>query len=295
MPFILRGVTLAGIDSVMAPIALRRTAWERLARDLDPKALDLMTEEVPLERAIEKAEALMAGRCEGGSWSRPAAEGRLRRQRTSCSSLLELRMLAAAEPFEDHHLGRHDVGAHPARALGGRQPVVRMARADRIGDPLSPNSRLSSRPATVCMTQTWASQPATTKVLRPRGMRDRNPSRRSPRSGTWRAWCRRARDLGHQRPEPVGVLLGADDVDAELARRRAELDAAPDHRLGVVDRRHQARLRIDDQESAVGRIAEQAIEGSGGAALADFPPWRTHAVDWRQFAAKPPTGDKPCR
>jgi len=65
MPFILRGVTLAGIDSVMAPIALRRTAWERLARDLDPKALDLMTEEVPLERAIEKAEALMAGRIRG--------------------------------------------------------------------------------------------------------------------------------------------------------------------------------------------------------------------------------------
>ena len=65
MPFILRGVTLAGIDSVMAPIALRRTAWERLARDLDPAALELITEEVPLERAIEKAEALMAGRVRG--------------------------------------------------------------------------------------------------------------------------------------------------------------------------------------------------------------------------------------
>jgi acrylyl-CoA reductase (NADPH) len=65
MPFILRGVTLAGIDSVMAPIAVRRIAWERLARDLDPKALDLMTEEVPLERAIEKAEALMAGKVRG--------------------------------------------------------------------------------------------------------------------------------------------------------------------------------------------------------------------------------------
>jgi acrylyl-CoA reductase (NADPH) len=65
MPFILRGVTLAGIDSVMAPIAVRHIAWERLARDLDPKALDLMTEEVPLERAIEKAEALMAGKVRG--------------------------------------------------------------------------------------------------------------------------------------------------------------------------------------------------------------------------------------
>ena len=65
MPFILRGVTLAGIDSVMAPIALRRTAWERLARDLDPQALDLMTEEVPLDGAIAKAEALMAGKVRG--------------------------------------------------------------------------------------------------------------------------------------------------------------------------------------------------------------------------------------
>ena len=65
MPFILRGVTLVGIDSVMAPIELRRTAWERLARDLEPRALELMTEEVPLEGAIARAEALMAGRVRG--------------------------------------------------------------------------------------------------------------------------------------------------------------------------------------------------------------------------------------
>ncbi len=65
MPFILRGVTLAGIDSVMAPIALRRQAWARLARDLDPRLLELITEEVLLGRAIEKAEALMAGRVRG--------------------------------------------------------------------------------------------------------------------------------------------------------------------------------------------------------------------------------------
>jgi acrylyl-CoA reductase (NADPH) len=65
MPFILRGVTLAGIDSVMAPIALRREAWDRLARDLDPAAIELISQDVPLERAIEKAEALMAGRVRG--------------------------------------------------------------------------------------------------------------------------------------------------------------------------------------------------------------------------------------
>ena len=65
MPFILRSVTLAGVDSVIAPIDLRRQAWQRLATDLDPKALELITEEVPLDRAIEKAEALMTGRVRG--------------------------------------------------------------------------------------------------------------------------------------------------------------------------------------------------------------------------------------
>ena len=42
-PFILRGVTLAGVDSVMAPQPARRDAWARLARDLDPAALDALT------------------------------------------------------------------------------------------------------------------------------------------------------------------------------------------------------------------------------------------------------------
>jgi acrylyl-CoA reductase (NADPH) len=65
MPFILRGVTLAGIDSVMAPRALREQAWSRLARDLDPALLETMVEEVPLEGATEAAQRLMAGRVRG--------------------------------------------------------------------------------------------------------------------------------------------------------------------------------------------------------------------------------------
>jgi len=65
MPFILRGVTLAGIDSVMAPLSLRQEAWRRLARDLDAGALDLITEEVALEDAIAKAGALLAGGVRG--------------------------------------------------------------------------------------------------------------------------------------------------------------------------------------------------------------------------------------
>ncbi|MBA4178226.1 MAG: oxidoreductase [Leptothrix sp. (in: Bacteria)] len=64
-PFILRGITLAGIDSVMAPQALREQAWARLARDLDPALLESMIEEVPLEGAVAAAERLMAGQVRG--------------------------------------------------------------------------------------------------------------------------------------------------------------------------------------------------------------------------------------
>jgi acrylyl-CoA reductase (NADPH) len=64
-PFILRGVTLAGIDSVMAPLAKRQRAWDRLARDLDPALLERMIEEVPLEGAVAKAQELMAGQVRG--------------------------------------------------------------------------------------------------------------------------------------------------------------------------------------------------------------------------------------
>ena len=64
-PFILRGVTLAGIDSVMAPLAARQDAWTRLARDLDPKVLDLVGTEVPLDGAIAKAKELLDGAVRG--------------------------------------------------------------------------------------------------------------------------------------------------------------------------------------------------------------------------------------
>lgn len=65
MPFILRGVTLAGIDSVMAPLTKRARAWARLARDLDPSLLESMIDEVSLEGAVTKAHDLMAGRVRG--------------------------------------------------------------------------------------------------------------------------------------------------------------------------------------------------------------------------------------
>jgi acrylyl-CoA reductase (NADPH) len=65
MPFILRSVTLAGIDSVMAPLAKRQQAWDRLAKDLDAAKLESMVEEIPMERAAEKAADLMSGKVRG--------------------------------------------------------------------------------------------------------------------------------------------------------------------------------------------------------------------------------------
>ena len=65
VPFILRNVALLGVDSVMAPRALRQTAWDRLARDLDSAKLDSMMEEISLDQAVDKAQALMAGQVRG--------------------------------------------------------------------------------------------------------------------------------------------------------------------------------------------------------------------------------------
>ena len=64
-PFILRGVSLAGVDSVMAPRALRQRAWTRLATDLDLAKLESMIDEVPLDGAIAKSQALMDGKVRG--------------------------------------------------------------------------------------------------------------------------------------------------------------------------------------------------------------------------------------
>lgn len=64
-PFILRGVTLVGIDSVYAPLAKRTIAWRRLAEDLTKSVLDRNTTVVGLKNAIELAPELLAGRVRG--------------------------------------------------------------------------------------------------------------------------------------------------------------------------------------------------------------------------------------
>ena len=65
MPFILRGVTLYGIDSVMAPIAAREQAWQRLATDLDKTRLESMINEVSLAEAMNIGGDVLAGKIRG--------------------------------------------------------------------------------------------------------------------------------------------------------------------------------------------------------------------------------------
>ena len=65
MPFILRGVRLLGVDSVMAPKARRIAAWQRLASDLDPALLETIATEIALGEAIAAAADLLDGKVRG--------------------------------------------------------------------------------------------------------------------------------------------------------------------------------------------------------------------------------------
>jgi acrylyl-CoA reductase (NADPH) len=64
-PFILRGVCLLGIDSVMCPIELRKTAWRRLASDLDRAKLAEITHEISLDQVIDAGAKILAGQVRG--------------------------------------------------------------------------------------------------------------------------------------------------------------------------------------------------------------------------------------
>ena len=64
-PFILRGVCLLGIDSVMCPIELRKQAWARLADDLDKAKLAEITQEIGLDEVIEAGARVLAGQVRG--------------------------------------------------------------------------------------------------------------------------------------------------------------------------------------------------------------------------------------
>jgi acrylyl-CoA reductase (NADPH) len=64
-PFILRGISLLGVDSVQCPQPRRREAWKRLATDLDRKKLEAMTTEIPLEGVFEIAPKILSGQVRG--------------------------------------------------------------------------------------------------------------------------------------------------------------------------------------------------------------------------------------
>jgi acrylyl-CoA reductase (NADPH) len=64
-PFILRGVCLLGIDSVMCPIERRKTAWHRLATDLDPAKLSEITHEINLDQVIAYGAKILEGQVRG--------------------------------------------------------------------------------------------------------------------------------------------------------------------------------------------------------------------------------------
>ena len=65
MPFILRGVSLLGIDSVMAPLALRQEAWSRLVQDLDMSKLEALSTEIGFDGIIDAAHSIIDGNVRG--------------------------------------------------------------------------------------------------------------------------------------------------------------------------------------------------------------------------------------
>jgi len=65
MPFILRGVSLLGVDSVMAPKEKRLAAWDRLASDLDISKLDSLTTTIGFDDVIETASSIIEGKIRG--------------------------------------------------------------------------------------------------------------------------------------------------------------------------------------------------------------------------------------
>ena len=65
MPFILRGISLLGIDSVQCPMELRRRVWERLASDMRPRHLNEMTHTIHFDQLPETFDALLKGAVKG--------------------------------------------------------------------------------------------------------------------------------------------------------------------------------------------------------------------------------------
>jgi acrylyl-CoA reductase (NADPH) len=68
MPFVLRGVSLLGVDSVMCPSACRREAWKRLSQELSEETIERVSRTIPLREVPREAELMVAGQGRGASW-----------------------------------------------------------------------------------------------------------------------------------------------------------------------------------------------------------------------------------
>jgi len=64
-PFILRGLTLRGIDSVYVPLEKRQKAWDTIALDLGSEVLDSVAKVISLSEVIDRAEDMMSGKIRG--------------------------------------------------------------------------------------------------------------------------------------------------------------------------------------------------------------------------------------
>ena len=121
LPFILRGVNLLGIDSVMCPAPLRAEVWRRLASDMKPSTLKAMARLIDFEGLPAAFAALLKGEARG---------------RTGCQRSLEAQPLVPSlskdEPFRRGSLRRGSRGTVVSGA-----PLLRLVhRVDRVSEVL---------------------------------------------------------------------------------------------------------------------------------------------------------------
>ena len=93
-PFILRGVCLLGINSVMCPIERRRVAWSRLASDLDKGKLADITQEISLDEVVAHGAKILAGQVRGRNRGKNSLTA-FRLYQPNCSNLATVRMVSS--------------------------------------------------------------------------------------------------------------------------------------------------------------------------------------------------------
>ena len=232
MPFILRGVTLAGVDSVMAPIARRRESLG--AAGARPRSGGARGDD---DRSAAGRCRRAGPRADGWAGSRPDRRDDLTIGRpaawrvalTGCSAYqlqgrAEGGVATGLEPFEQHHFRRHDVGAECPCPCGRGIAVEGAPRTDRIADPLDRAADLEQARDRLHHADV-RSQPATINVSRPRGSRSTKPASATAEKANLRSVVSQsARTSGTFGPRPSGFssvpITGMRDSRAALAELR---------------------------------------------------------------------------